>query len=106
MTICVTQVKINYNMQDYLPEGANSPKAIEIMQENFNDSIANTNVLIMDVTIDEAIKQEVSNTLGITSEIDLTEGRKVKADKLIEELTEAVHSRYESKEKLRYEIML
>ncbi len=67
MTICVTQVKINYNMQDYLPEGANSTKAIEIMQENFNDSIANTNVLVMDVTIDEALeyKEKISKVEGV-----------------------------------------
>lgn len=67
MIVCVTQVKINYNMQDYLPEGANSTKAIEIMQNNFNDSISNTNVLVTDVSIDEALeyKEKISKVEGV-----------------------------------------
>lgn len=53
--LLVTKLDINYNMQDYLPEEANSTKAIEVMSENFNDSIANANALISNVTVKEAI---------------------------------------------------
>ncbi len=67
MTICVTKVSINYNMQDYLPENANSTDAIKIMQENFNDSIANANVLVPNVTIKEALeyKEKIKKIEGI-----------------------------------------
>ena len=67
MTICVTKVKINYNMQDYLPEDANSTQAITVMLENFNDSIANSSVLITDVTIEEALeyKEKIAAVDGV-----------------------------------------
>ncbi|SEF65965.1 MMPL family transporter [Lachnospira multipara] len=44
-------------MADYLPEDANSTKAITVMSENFNESTssANANVMISNVTLDEAL---------------------------------------------------
>lgn len=67
MVCCFLKVKINYNMQDYLPENANSTKAIEIMSKNFSDSISNANVLIPNVTIMEALeyKDKLSNIEGV-----------------------------------------
>lgn len=55
MGICATFVKINYNMSDYLPENANSTKAITVMSENFNESMSNANVMLSNVTLDEAL---------------------------------------------------
>ena len=67
MLVCFTQVKINYNMQDYLPEDANSTKAIDVMSENFDESIANANVLVQNVTVQEAIefKQKILDIEGV-----------------------------------------
>lgn len=56
MAVCALQVKINYNMSDYLPEDANSTKAITVMSENFNESMSNANVMVRGVTIDEALE--------------------------------------------------
>ncbi|MBR3152328.1 MAG: MMPL family transporter [Clostridia bacterium] len=67
MGICMSKVKINYNMQDYLPEDANSTKAITIMSENFDDNISNANVLVSDVTIEEALdyKSKLEDIEGV-----------------------------------------
>ena len=43
-------------MTDYLPEDANSTKAIEIMSKEFGGSLTNAYVLVKDVDVDEAIK--------------------------------------------------
>lgn len=71
MAVCALNVKINYNMQDYLPKDANSTKAIEVMTENFDDTIANANVLIKDVTIEEA-KEYKSKLLEIDGVENIT----------------------------------
>lgn len=56
MIVCALQVKINYNMSDYLPKDANSTKAITVMAENFTDSMSNANVMVTHVTVKEAIQ--------------------------------------------------
>ena len=69
MTICVVKVNINYNMQDYLPEDANSTKAILVMQEEFNDSITNSTIMISNVSVGDAIKykDKISSIDGVES---------------------------------------
>ena len=52
------------------------------------------------ITVDEALKQEIANTLGITTEVDLTEGTEYKVEDLLVLLTSAVHARYEAKEEM------
>lgn len=60
MIVGIVNLEINYNMQDYLPEDANSTKALEIMSENFDETISNANVLIPNVTIQEALDYKES----------------------------------------------
>lgn len=48
-------VSVNYNMADYLPEDAPSMEAMNMMEEEFNESVPNTRVLIHDITIQEAL---------------------------------------------------
>jgi uncharacterized protein len=48
-------VGINYNMTDYLPEQANSTKALAIMQQEFAEPIPNANVMLTDVSLAEAL---------------------------------------------------
>ncbi|MFZ3577622.1 efflux RND transporter permease subunit [Virgibacillus sp. DJP39] len=49
-------VSVNYNMADYLPDDAQSTTAMEIMEEEFEGSVANTRVMINDVTVQEALE--------------------------------------------------
>lgn len=48
-------VSVNYNMVDYLPDDAQSTKAMEIMEKEFTGSVPDTRVMISDVTIQEAV---------------------------------------------------
>lgn len=61
-------VSVNYNMVDYLPEDAPSSVGLEEMQREFTSSIPNTNVLIRDVTVQEAIdyKEQLGEINGVT----------------------------------------
>lgn len=48
-------VGVNYNMVDYLPDEAQSTKAVTIMNEEFSQAVPNTNVLIHDVELPQAL---------------------------------------------------
>src|SRR5699024_6368189 len=48
-------VPVNYNMTDYLPKNAPSTQAIDIMEEEFDEDVQDTRVMIQDVTIQEAL---------------------------------------------------
>ena len=50
-----TMVGVNYSFTDYLPDDAPSTKALDIMNEEYNQSIPNMRVLIYDVSIPEAL---------------------------------------------------
>lgn len=51
-----TQVGVNYNFADYLPDDAASTKALDIMEEEYDQPIPNMRVLIHDVSISDALK--------------------------------------------------
>ncbi|MFS0749284.1 efflux RND transporter permease subunit [Oceanobacillus sp. 1P07AA] len=61
-------VDVNYNMQDYLPEDAESTVGLDVMDEEFSSGVSNTSVMIEDVTIQEAMeyKQEIESLNGVT----------------------------------------
>ncbi len=59
--ICFFNVKINYNMTDYLPENANSTVALDLMEEEFGEAVPNCNVMVDDLSIIEAV--DVKETL-------------------------------------------
>lgn len=73
-------VSVNYNMVDYLPENAQSTEALEVMEEEFSGSISNTNVMIYDVSIQEALEYKaelaaisgVEDVLWLDDVMDLT----------------------------------
>jgi predicted RND superfamily exporter protein len=50
-----TQVGVNYNMADYLPPEAQSTRGLEIMTEEFGTSMPNTEVMVKDLSIQQAI---------------------------------------------------
>lgn len=47
---------VNYNMMDYLPEDANSTKALNLMQNEFDQPHPNLNVMVEDVSLTQALK--------------------------------------------------
>ena len=47
---------VNYNMMDYLPEEANSTKALTLMQQEFDQPLPNLNVMVPDVSLTEALE--------------------------------------------------
>lgn len=47
---------VNYNMMDYLPEEANSTKALALMQQEFDQPLPNLNVMVPDVSLTEALE--------------------------------------------------
>ncbi len=67
-TFCFFNVKINYNMTDYLPEDANSTVALNIMDDEFGESVPNCNVMVEDVSMVEAlnIKSQLEGIDGIS----------------------------------------
>ncbi|MYL43123.1 MMPL family transporter [Virgibacillus massiliensis] len=61
-------VSINYNMVDYLPEDSPSTTAMDTMNEEFDGAIANTRVMMRDISIQEALafKKELEATDGVS----------------------------------------
>lgn len=47
---------VNYNMMDYLPEEANSTKALNIMQDEFDQPLPNLNVMVENVSLMQAVE--------------------------------------------------
>jgi predicted RND superfamily exporter protein len=68
MGICALTLGINFNMMEYLPQNANSTKAITVMKDNFGEGIANASVMIPNVEITEALeyKEKLAKLPGIT----------------------------------------
>ena len=55
-------------MVDYLPDNAQSTEAIEVMEEEYGGAIPNTNVMIYDVSLQEALvfKEQLEAIDGVT----------------------------------------
>ncbi len=70
-TIAQLFVSVNYNMVDYLPDDAQSTKALEVMEREFTGSIPNTRVMIEEVTVQEALgfKQKLADIDGVSNVI-------------------------------------
>ncbi|MEA4872316.1 MAG: MMPL family transporter, partial [Synergistaceae bacterium] len=73
-------VKVNYNLVDYLPSSAPSTKALEIMNEEFDQSIPNASVMVRDVSLTEALqyKERLNAIDGVSSVIWLDDVLDVK----------------------------
>ncbi|WP_368505268.1 RND family transporter [Alkalihalophilus sp. As8PL] len=78
-TVAQFFVSVNYNMVDYLPDEAQSTRAIEVMEDEFSGSVPNTRVMIEDVTVQEALQYKerlaaidhVSDVMWLDDVIDL-----------------------------------
>ncbi|WP_027964106.1 efflux RND transporter permease subunit [Halalkalibacillus halophilus] len=62
-------VSVNHNMMDYLPDDSPSMEAVDLMEESFDEPVENTQILIQDVSVPEALdyKQNIAAVEGVTS---------------------------------------
>ena len=60
-------VNVNYDMNDYLPDGTASTVALDTMNKEYDMSIPNARVMISDVSISEALdmKQKLLDIDGV-----------------------------------------
>ncbi|GAA0428413.1 MMPL family transporter [Lentibacillus halophilus] len=73
-------VSVNHDMVDYLPEDAPSIEAKDVMDEEFDGSVANARVMMPDVTIQQALSFKkklneidgVSNVTWLDDAMDIT----------------------------------
>lgn len=65
--ICSTMVNVDYDMNDYLPDGTESTVALDIMKEEYDMSIPNARVMVSDISIAQALemKQKLLNIDGV-----------------------------------------
>ncbi|MFT9596806.1 efflux RND transporter permease subunit [Mesobacillus sp.] len=66
-TVAQFFVSVNYNMVDYLPEDAQSTRAMEIMEREFTAEVPDTRVMVRDVSLQEALslKEKLSAIDGV-----------------------------------------
>ncbi|MCD7955654.1 MAG: MMPL family transporter [Lachnospiraceae bacterium] len=64
-----TQVGVNYDMKDYLPESTASTVSLERMEEEFDGGIPNARVMVKDVSIEKALeyKELLEACAGVTA---------------------------------------
>jgi uncharacterized protein len=85
-------VSVNYNMVDYLPEDAQSAQAMDIMEEEFTGAVADTRVMVTDVTIQEALEYKeklsaidgVSDVMWLDDMVDLKTPLEVAEEETVE----------------------
>ncbi|MCM3442230.1 MMPL family transporter [Metabacillus halosaccharovorans] len=80
-SLATLTVSVNYDMTDYLPEDAQSTKAMNIMEQEFEGSVPSNRVMINDVTIQEALafKKELAAIDGVSDVTWLDDAIDIKA---------------------------
>lgn len=80
-SLATLTVSVNYDMTDYLPEDAQSTKAMNIMEQEFEGSVPSNRVMINDVTIQEALvfKKELAAIDGVLDVTWLDDAIDIKA---------------------------
>ena len=65
--VCNKQVKIDYDMNNYLPDGAKSSVSLDVMNEEYGTAIPNARVMVSDMSIAEAkeMKQKLLEIDGV-----------------------------------------
>ena len=69
--LCSTMVNVNYDINDYLPDGTASTVALDTMNEEYDMSIPNARVMVSNLTVAEALKmkEKLSELLVIIDQI-------------------------------------
>lgn len=99
--ICKTQIGVNYDMNDYLPEDSASTVALNLMNKEFDGGVPNARVLIKDVSVPEALKykEKLKKVDGVTDVTWLDDA--VSVDVPLETLdTDTVENYYKDKNAL------
>ncbi len=67
--VAMNLVNINFNMSDYLPDDAPSTVALQTMEENFDESLPNLSIYILNISIPEALgfKDAIAQSPGVES---------------------------------------
>jgi predicted RND superfamily exporter protein len=86
------QVKVDYDMNDYLPEDSPSTQAISVMEDEFGGGIPNARVMISNVTIPEALQYKeklseiegVSDVIWLDDSINLEEALETQDESVVE----------------------
>ena len=65
--VCSTMVNVNYDINDYLPDGTASTVALDTMNEEYDMSIPNARVMVSNLTVAQALemKQKLSEIEGV-----------------------------------------
>ena len=65
--LCKPLVGVNYDLNDYLPEGVASTEAIDVMDAQFDEGIPNMRVMVRDVDVEEALayKDAIAAVAGV-----------------------------------------
>ena len=84
-------VKVNYDINDYLPESSPSTVSLELMQEEFDGGIPNARIMISDVTIPEAL--EYKEKLEANAEARKKAKEEAKARKAAKEGTKKLQTK-------------
>ena len=65
--VCSTMVNVNYDINDYLPDGTASTVALDTMNEEYDMSIHNARVMVSNLTVAQALemKQKLSEIEGV-----------------------------------------
>ncbi len=96
-----TQREIIYKQRREVLDGENIKESVINMMDSTVEGIVSAFSDQEKVNIDEALLLEIETTLGISNEVlKLKEGSSESAQKLVENLKNAVHKRYEEKEKM------
>lgn len=66
--ILKTQISVNYDMNDYLPESSASTVALDLMEQEFDGGVPNARVMIKNVTVPEALeyKEKIKEVDGVS----------------------------------------
>lgn len=66
--ICKTQISVDYDMNDYLPEHSPSTVALNLMNKEFGGGVPNARVMIENVSVPEALqyKEKIKAVDGVT----------------------------------------
>ena len=70
--VCSTMVNVNYDINDYLPDGTASTVALDTMNEEYDMSIPNARVMVSNLTVAQALemKQKLSEIEGVDDVVD------------------------------------
>lgn len=74
-------VSVNYDMKEYLPEDAQSTKAMEVMEREFEGNVPTNRVMMRDMTIQEALafKEKLAAIDGVSDVMWLDDVIDIKA---------------------------